>query len=78
MEETIILLKKSIIEHLARQEDRVSPYLVHKNRAYTIDDLILALETNQEIGNILIKDLCKLSIDLFERNKEKLNEIEKV
>lgn len=78
MEETVILLKKSIIEHLAKQEDRVAPYLVYRNRAFTIDDLILALETNQEIGDILVKDLCKLSIDLFERNKEKLQNIEKV
>lgn len=78
MEKTIILLKKSVIEHLAKQEDRVTPYLVYRNRAYTIDNLILALETNQEIGDILVKDLCKLSIDLFERNKEKLQNIEKV
>lgn len=73
----IIILKKSIINFLSK--DKLDEnYIVHEQKKYTKRMIIEEIENDTEIGNKFVNDIIILSIDLFDRKKEKLNNFENI
>lgn len=69
-------LYKGIINFLDNNKDMDVPYLITGDRVYTKNDLIKELETNSDIGQLLVNDMVKLAIDLVARAKEKTKNFE--
>lgn len=76
METLLTKLKKNIIKHL-RQDDLDIPYLNSGVKTYTRRELIAEIELESNIGSDLISNLVVLTLDLVDRNKEKLEQFDK-
>lgn len=56
------------------EEDRQKPYLTTRSdKTYTLDDLIVEIRKETELGKRLEKGILQLAIDLLTEGKEKLN-----
>jgi hypothetical protein len=77
MEGLLKELKKRTIEHLKRSGKLDEPYIGKGRVIYTRSDIIDEINKESKEGLIFLSDLVVLSLDRFNRGKEKLNNYEK-
>lgn len=75
--DNIIALKKSVIKFLSKG-DLDKNYLLCDKKSFTKRIIIEEIENDTEIGNKFVNDIIILSLDLFDRKIEKLNNFEKI
>ena len=71
-------LSQEIIESLFKGFDVDKPYLFANNKMWTKREIIDEITNKTEFGINFINNLVLLSLDLFTRSKEKLQNFEKV
>lgn len=77
MEKLINQLKLSFIEYLNSKPQDI-PYLISRDKKYTVQELIVAIQNNDDIGVDLIRNAIILSIDRFDRLKENFQDFNKL
>lgn len=77
MEKLLNDLKNQVISHLRKGDDLDKPYFGKGQKTYSKNDIINEIENNTDDGVEFLKNLVMLSLDLFDRGKEKLNNYEK-
>jgi len=78
MEKLLDELKEKLIIHLKRNGDLDKPYIFKGPKSFSKNDIINEVQNGTEDGNEFINDIVILSLDLFDRGKEKFENHEKV
>lgn len=78
MEKLLEQLKEKVITNLLKDGDTDNPYIIKGGVTLTKGDIIKSIEDNTSDGDDFISGLVMLSLDLFDRNKEDINNIKKV
>lgn len=70
-------LKDGIIRYLSNR-NLDEPYVVRKNIQYNRREVIEAIENDDELGISIISNLIVLALDLFDRDKENVEDFNRV
>ena len=71
-------LKDKVINHLKRDGDLDKPYVGKGTKTFTKQDIIDEIENTTEDGLEFMSGIVVLSLDLFDRGKEDIDNHEKL